>query len=291
MARKQLQPSQQNTLLKISLENTGEDTRKAYKTNTINNNMSFTIKKLGNPKLKNPILIEGLPGMGNVGKIAVDFMIDNLKAKKMLEIKSHHFPNSVFVNEKNLVELPKIEMYYKNIKDKSIIFLAGDVQPTNEKSCYAFCEEILNVVEKLNTKEIITLGGIGLPEDPQKPTVYTTGNNKKIIDKYKAKQISTNLYGFVGPIIGVSGVLLGLSSERKIPAISFLAETFGHPNHLGVKGAREILNVLNKNLKLNMNLKDLDNEIKELDEEGIDESELFQNLKVKFQKRDTNYIG
>ena len=27
-------------------------------------------------KLKNPILIEGLPGIANVGKIAVDFMID-----------------------------------------------------------------------------------------------------------------------------------------------------------------------------------------------------------------------
>ena len=33
--------------------------------------MSFTVKKFGSAKLKNPILIEGLPGMGNVGKIAV----------------------------------------------------------------------------------------------------------------------------------------------------------------------------------------------------------------------------
>ena len=43
--------------------------------------MTFKIKKISRPKLKNPILIEGLPGMGNVGKIAVDFMIENLKTR------------------------------------------------------------------------------------------------------------------------------------------------------------------------------------------------------------------
>lgn len=254
--------------------------------------MTFKIKLFENPKLKNPILIEGLPGMGNVGKIAVDFMIEHLQAKKFLEISSHNFPNSVFVNEKNLIELPKIGMYYKNTNGKSIMFLAGDVQPIDEKSCYAFCEEVLNVVEKYNTKEVITLGGIGLPENPKKPAVYKTGNDKKLVEKYKAKQVSTNLYGFVGPIMGVSGVLLGLSAERKIPAISFLAETFGHPNHLGIKGAREILDVLNKNLKLNLDLKELDSEISSMNEETESEKHLLKNIKQKIQpKLDTTYIG
>jgi len=255
--------------------------------------MSFTVKKLvANPKIKNPVLIEGLPGMGNVGKIAVDFMIESLKAKKLYEIKSHYFPNSVFINERNLVELPKVSIYYKNLKDKSILFLAGDIQPTDERSCYGFCEKVLDLVQDLKAKEVITLGGIGLPEAPKKPHVYTTGNDKKIINKYKAKQISTNLYGFVGPIVGVSGVLLGLSSERKIPAISFLAETLGHPTHLGIKGAREILGILNKNFKLKLNLKELDGEISEMEEHGSDVEDMLKDLKQKVSgKKDTTYIG
>jgi uncharacterized protein (TIGR00162 family) len=254
--------------------------------------MSFNIKTLAKPKLKNPILIEGLPGMGNVGKIAVDFMIENLEAKKLLEINSYHFPNSVFVNEKNLIELPKIELYYKTLNGQSLIFLSGDVQPTEETSCYHFCEKILDVLEDFKGKEIITLGGIGLPEPPKKPGVYSTGNDKKIINKYKAKQISTSLYGFVGPIVGVSGVLLGLSTHRKIPAVSFLAETLGHPNHLGIKGAREILSILDKNLKLKLDLKELDKEIKEMESGAETEEEVIQNLKQKFSKKqDTTYIG
>ena len=53
-------------------------------------------------KLKNPILIEGLPGIGNVGKIAVDFLIDQLKHKIMYTIYSTSFPHSVFVNDGNI---------------------------------------------------------------------------------------------------------------------------------------------------------------------------------------------
>ena len=79
-----------------------------------------TVKKM--PKLKKPILIEGLPGIGNVGKVAVDFMIDELKAKKIYDIFSYTFPHSVFVNEKNLVSLPQISLYYNSLKIKEMIY-------------------------------------------------------------------------------------------------------------------------------------------------------------------------
>ena len=64
-------------------------------------------------KLNKPLFIEGLPGLGNVGKIAVDFMIEELKAKKLYTFFSYKFPHSVFVNEDNLVDMPKLEVYYK----------------------------------------------------------------------------------------------------------------------------------------------------------------------------------
>ena len=72
------------------------------------------------PKLNNPLLIEGLPGIGNVGKVAVDFLIDELKAKKLYDITSYTFPHSVFVNEDNLVELPIVEIFYKQLVVRGI---------------------------------------------------------------------------------------------------------------------------------------------------------------------------
>ena len=252
------------------------------------------------PKLKNPVFIEGLPGIGNVGKVAVDFLIDELKAKKLYEITSYTFPHSVFVNEDNLVELPIVEVFYRQSRGtRDLLLLGGDVQPIDEVSSYEFSEKILEIVQKFHGKEIITLGGIGLADIPKKPRVYCTGNTKKIIDRYKSEMVSNNLYGVVGPIVGVSGLLLGLASRVNIEAISFLAETYGHPMYLGIKGAKEILKVLDKKLGLNIDISKLDREIKDIESEILKKteqlSEVTKQIALKrLQKgvgKDMDYIG
>ena len=252
------------------------------------------------PRLNKPVFIEGLPGIGNVGKVAVDFLIDELKAKKLYEITSYTFPHSVFVNEDNLVELPIVEVFYKQFSGKKdLLMLGGDVQPVDEVSSYEFSEKVLDIVEKFNGREVITLGGIGLGEIPKKPKVYCTGNSKKMIQRYKNELISSNLYGVVGPIVGVSGLLLGLASRRNIEAISFLAETYGHPMYLGIKGAKEILKVLDKKLGLNIDINKLDKEIKDIESEIMKKTEQLSDVTKaialkKLQKRfgkDVDYIG
>jgi len=252
------------------------------------------------PKLANPILIEGLPGIGNVGKVAVDFLIDELKAKKIYEITSYTFPHSVFVNEDNLVELPIVEVFYvKSGSKRNIIFLGGDVQPVDEISSYEFSDKVLEMAQKFNVKEIITLGGIGLNDIPKKPKVYCTGNSKKMIDDYKSELVSNKLYGIVGPIVGVSGLLLGLASRKNISAVSLLAETYGHPMYLGINGAKEILKVLNKKLDLKIDVNKLDREIKDIESEIMKKTDQLNEVTKqaainKLQKKigkDIDYIG
>ncbi|MEM7826591.1 MAG: PAC2 family protein, partial [Candidatus Aenigmatarchaeota archaeon] len=53
--------------------------------------MVTKIIELEKPKLKNPIFVEGLPGIGNVGRIACGYLIEELKAKKFAELYSSHF--------------------------------------------------------------------------------------------------------------------------------------------------------------------------------------------------------
>lgn len=256
----------------------------------------MNIVKTKNVKIEKPILIEGLPGIGNVGKIAVDFMIENLKAEKIYEIHSNKYPHAVFVNEKNLIEAPRIDIYYKKIGKKDLMFLVGDIQPIDEEACYTFCNELLDLFKNLKGEEIITLGGIGLQRIPENPQVYCTGNSKKIIQKYKTQRLNQNIYGVVGPIIGVTGLLVGLSMRKKIPAIALLAETLGHPTYLGIKGAREILELLNEKLKLGLDLKQLDEEITEIEKEIKTKTKqmslLHKSKKVRnIGLHETNYIG
>src|SRR5665648_1147452 len=87
------------------------------------------IKEFAEIKPNNPILIEGLPGLGLVGKIALRYLIKQLKAKKVAYLYSPHFPYFVLVNKKGNVRLMRgVFYYYQNQKGNDIILFTGDSQ-------------------------------------------------------------------------------------------------------------------------------------------------------------------
>lgn len=244
------------------------------------------------PSLKDPVLIEGLPGIGNVGKISVDFLIDELKAKALYTFNSYSFPNAVFVNEDNLIELPEITLHHARSKGHDLLLLAGDIQPTDEVACYRFSEMILDLLKEFGGKEVITTGGIGLMDVPEKPQVFCTGNNKEIIERYKKiSKVKNDIYGVVGPIVGITGLLLGMADDYEMEAISFLSETYGHPMYMGMKGSREILKILIKRFDLDIDLKKLEKEIKKIEKEMRKRKEDLDKVSHDKKPGTINYIG
>ncbi len=267
--------------------------------------MTWTINKVANISSRNPILIEGLPGVGNVGKIAVEYLIDTLKAKKIYELKSNELPHYVFVNEESLIELPSIEVYQAKVNNKTIFLLSGDVQPTSERSCHDFCNKILETFKKAKGKEIISLGGIALHEVPANPELYFTANSKDMLKKYSAGATTKKkLHEFIGPIVGVTGLLPGLAGEKNIPAVTILAETFESPGYLGLKEARKIVKYLNTKLSLNLKEKNIDRELelvkilpkKKMKTKKKESKKVITNEELPSEERDENeedlsYIG
>jgi hypothetical protein len=159
---------------------------------------------------------------------------------------------------------------------------------------------VLDEAQKLGVVQIVTLGGIGLAESPKKPQVFCTGNTQSAIKEFmKNTKLNEKLYGIVGPIIGVSGLMIGLAGRRKIPAVCLLAETLGHPAYLGIRGARETVRVLNKKFDLKINLNELDKEIDDIESEIHDKAAEFgkhtkkshlKKIQSRMQK-ETSYIG
>ena len=264
-------------------------------------------------KLHQPILIEGLPGIGNVGKIAVDFLIEELKAKKLCSFFSYKFPHSVFIGEDNLVEMPKLEMYYKNFSGekgknkkntsgkgkRDLILLTGDIQPIDEESCYRFCEEVLNIAKEYRCTEVVTTGGIGLQNIPEKPKVYCTSNDAQLLKSYTKNSllVEKEIYGIVGPIMGVSGILLSMGKRMDVKAVSLLAQTFGHPMYLGIKGAKELLKVIDLKFNYGIDLKKMSKEIIEVEKQLMQKTKALTSEVSKSQAgakagtREVGYIG
>ena len=100
------------------------------------------------PKLNNPLLIEGLPGIGNVGKLAVEHLIDSVKATKFAELYSKDFPPQVFINIDGTVKLVNNEFYYwkaKKRNQRDLVLLTGDYQGLSSQGQYELVEKILDI--------------------------------------------------------------------------------------------------------------------------------------------------
>ncbi|MFP4119298.1 MAG: PAC2 family protein [Candidatus Woesearchaeota archaeon] len=251
---------------------------------------------------ENPIFIEGLPGIGNVGKVVIDTIIEKLGAEEIGTFESHNMPNSVFVNEEHLVQLPSIQLYRATVTGQDFLFLTGDAQPSQERASYELAEELLSVIEEFDGKHIVTLGGIGLNEIPDDPGIYVTGNDKGFIKEFEKHGASSEVYGVVGPIIGISGLLLGLAKNRRMKSAALLGETYGHPMYIGLKEARKIILLFNEKYDFDIDLGELDEEIEELEremqsQEGTEAPDKMskarsKKLSKKLAKyQDLNYIG
>jgi uncharacterized protein (TIGR00162 family) len=218
------------------------------------------------PKLNNPVLIEGLPGIGNVGKLAVEHLIDSVKATKFAEIYSKDFPPQVFINTDGTIELVKNEFYYWKAKKKNqrdLILLTGDYQGLSSHGQYDLVEKILDIAEESGVKELFTLGGYGLGHEIQSPKVLCATTDKHLVKTMKK-------YGAVfkknepgGGIVGASGLLLGLGQLRGFQGTCFMGETPGYL--VDPKSAKAVLNILIKITNVDVNLAALEKKAKEIE--------------------------
>ncbi len=220
------------------------------------------IKVLEKPKLKNTVLIEGLPGIGLVGKLAADHMLDQIEAKKFAELYSPYLPPQVLVLEDGTVKLVNMEFYYWKNKKRDIVILVGDFQGITPDSQYQISEKILDFIQQFDLKRIFTLGGLGTGSITKNPQVFGAATSKNLVDELKK-------YGVVfregGAIFGASGILLGLGMQRGIDSICLMGET--HGQIIDAKSAEAVLEVLTKILGIEIDMTELAEKAKETEKQ------------------------
>jgi uncharacterized protein (TIGR00162 family) len=207
---------------------------------------------------KNPILIEGLPGMGMVGRIATRYLVKQLTAQRFAELYSPHFPYYVLVNKKGSVRLLRAEFYFwKNQTGQNdLIFLIGDSQAQTIEGQYEVTSSIVDFAQKLGVKIAITIGGYR-QEAEETPKVMAVSTSPDFLRKALEAMAVASPAG--NPIVGTAGLLLGLARFKKIDALCLLGETRGYLSD--PRAARSVLEVLEKIVGFEVDLSGLDKEI------------------------------
>ncbi|MFC2162538.1 proteasome assembly chaperone family protein [Candidatus Altiarchaeota archaeon] len=239
-----------------------------------------TTKYLEEPELKNTILVEGLPGIGLVGKLAADHLHDELKTTKFAEIYSPYLPPQVNIQPDGTVELVKMHFHYYKGKEKDIIFLLGDFQGISPDSQYRLTDKTLDLAERFNVKTLITLGGLGTGAITHTPRVFGATTSKGLKPGLEEHGV---IFKGGGAIFGASGLLLGLGMERGFDGICLMGET--HGQIIDAKSAEAVLNVLTKIIGLDVDMAALEKKAKDTEEQISQMGKMISSYKEQAERQ------
>src|SRR4030043_1785065 len=138
------------------------------------------LRKLSTPTLDNPIFVMGLPGFGNVGRIAAHLLIKFCDAKPFAELYSPTFPDYVSITSKGIAHLPRYEFYTAPMDKNNLIIMTGETQPSFDDvlAHYQVCGEIVDFVAKQGCHFIVTMGGVPITED--KTQLYVAATSPRL---------------------------------------------------------------------------------------------------------------
>jgi len=189
--------------------------------------MDRSIRILNRIEPKNPILVAGWPGMGNVAYGAVTYLKESLKAVKFAEI----VPNSIFYQTgvqiidgiAGIPELPKSEFfYYKNEQGfNDLLILIGESQPVMEKE-YELASMVIDFSLRYNVENLFTFAATPVNITHHiNPNVWGVSTDKDIVNRFFNYGVKIMTAGHIG---GLNGLLLGAGKKRGINGICFLGE-------------------------------------------------------------------
>jgi uncharacterized protein (TIGR00162 family) len=210
--------------------------------------MESVISYYEEPELNRPILIEGLPGVGNVGKIAADFLADKLGAKHFATVVSKHFPPQVLIDSEGIGVMACNELLYAKDVGEShldVIFLLGDFQAATAEGQFLVCNELMNeVFLRYDVSTVFTLGGYGTGKIVDDAAVLGAATDIQTRDKLAPYGVTFRPGEPAGGIIGASAVLLGLAQFHGIEGACIMGETSGYL--VDYKSASKVLDVLER---------------------------------------------
>jgi len=223
------------------------------------------VKIINEPmRSKNPLVIVGFPGIGLVGNITCQHIIEELGMKYVGSIDSKYFPPlAVLFN--GIVYMP-VRIY--EAPEKDIVVIISDI-PIHPTASYDISKVLIDWMQKINAKTIVSIAGIATSTGERR--VFGGATNAEWLEKIKDK---TEIFQ-VGTISGISGSIMTECFLRGISAVSMLGETPG-PNP-DPRAAVQVINVLNGIFDLSIDKEKL---LSQADQIELELSKLAEQVKT-----------
>ncbi len=247
------------------------------------------IDRVADPSLDDPVLVEGLPGVGHVGKLVADHLTSEFDADLVRRVYADDFPPQVAV-EDGVASLACAEFHAVDADGVDLLVLTGDHQAGSTAGHYRLTDAFLDVAESFGVDRAYALGGLPTGElmDDDDHAVVGAVTDAGMRESLTAADVEFRENEPAGGIVGVSGLLLGLGGRRGLTAACLMGETSGYL--VDPKSARAVLAALEALLGVSVPFEDLEDRAEEM-EEVVGRIREMQEANAPVPDDDLRYIG
>jgi uncharacterized protein (TIGR00162 family) len=231
--------------------------------------MNIEIKMLKEFTARQLILVVGLPGTAYIGKLSVDYLIQNLKTELVGEVYSKYFPPFVIIKEDGLVELLRNELHqFIDESGRSIVFLTGNSQSYSPEGQYEIAAAVLEWAIDNGVQRVYSIAAQITERPFEVPNVYCTTTTLALLEEAKAQGALRLDKGVIG---GENGIITGLAKKKNVEGVCLLAETHGYQTPTGEyvidpRAAKAALKMLTSMLNLKVDMEPIEKQVVQMDE-------------------------
>ncbi|CQH51801.1 PAC2 family protein [Halobacterium hubeiense] len=216
------------------------------------------------PELDDPVFVEGLPGVGHVGKLVAEHVVEEADSELVARVHSEHFPPQVTVGDDSVAELANAEIHAVDTAGRDLLVLTGNHQAQDNVGHYRVTEAVLDVAEEFGASELYALGGVPTGELVEEHDVIGAVSDEDLKERLEDAGVEFRSEEPAGGIVGSSGLLLGLGGRRGFDAACLMGETSGYL--VDPKAAKAVLAVLEEMLGFDLDEEALDDRADEMEE-------------------------
>jgi len=171
------------------------------------------------------VYIEALPGVGNVGKIIVDALIEEHESECIAWIMHPDFPPHSTMKD-GLLRPPRIEIHQVLLPmGLPVIVLTGDSQPLTPTGQYEVADKILKMLDDADSELLLIL--VGLQADVEDRSIHLVCSDADTRDAFAERGVTASTTAPEAGMIGMAGLLAGMAPLKGVPAACAVAETLG----------------------------------------------------------------
>ncbi len=224
------------------------------------------VEEGGRPRLKDPVLVVALSTSNpqyralysqarEVGK----YLLKKMDFAKLATLYASALPPATVISEEGTARFVSARFYHHS-GERDVVLLAGDTSPTDDQ--YEFCDAVLDFAKELGVSELISIGTRWTEPAAQhdfKASVLGFATDKKGVDELEGYGV-TIIKDEPAPFF--ASLVVALAAAHGIRGYK-LSVDHGEPSP-HPRSVAELLRVLSKMVKLQVDTTDLETAAKEL---------------------------